>query len=112
MNASTASVLQVSSSLVDPYSAVAAGVASLYGPLHGGAAEAVVRQLLLIGSPENVPEYLEKVKRKERTLSGFGHRVYRTTEHGSTRQANEPSPPRYRNPTRLRHAWPTGRSVR
>jgi hypothetical protein len=73
-------VLQVSSSLVDPYSAVAAGVASLYGPLHGGAAEAVVRQLLLIGSPENVPEYLEKVKRKERTLSGFGHRVYRTTD--------------------------------
>ena len=74
-NASAASVLQVSSSLVDPYSAVAAGCESLYGPTHGGANEAVIRMLTRIGSPENVPEYIEKVKRKEAVLSGFGHRI-------------------------------------
>jgi len=80
MNASAASVLQVSSSLVDPYSAVAAGCESLYGPTHGGANEAVIRMLTRIGSPENVPEYIEKVKRKEAVLSGFGHRIYRKSD--------------------------------
>ena len=79
-NCSAAAVQLTGSSLVDPYSAVAAGCAALYGPSHGGATEAVVRMLERIGSPENVPEYLEKVKRKEVVLSGFGHRIYRTSD--------------------------------
>jgi len=80
MNCSAASVLQVGSSLVDPYSAVSAGCAALYGPLHGGANEAVIRMLAKIGSPDNVPDFIEKVKTKEAVLSGFGHRVYRTSD--------------------------------
>jgi citrate synthase len=55
MNASAAAVLQVGSTLVDPYSAVSAGCDALYGPLHGGANEAVIRMLISIGKPENVP---------------------------------------------------------
>lgn len=74
LNASCTTVLQTASSLVDPYSAVSAGCASLYGPLHGGANEAVIRMLIAIGSPENVPKFVEQVKRRERVLSGFGHR--------------------------------------
>lgn len=62
MNCSTAAVLQTGSSLVDPYSAVAAGCAALYGPLHGGANEAVIRMLTSIGSVDNVPSFVEKVK--------------------------------------------------
>lgn len=73
-------MLQAGSTLVDPYSATSAAVTALYGPLHGGANEAVIRMLMAIGSPENVPDYLERVKRKEVVLSGFGHRVYRTTD--------------------------------
>ncbi|GAA5998023.1 uncharacterized protein JCM10292_002269 [Rhodotorula paludigena] len=84
MNASCAAVLQVGSTLVDPYSAIAAGCAALYGPLHGGANEAVVRMLVSIGSVENVPAFIEKVKRKEAVLSGFGHRIYRSTDPRST----------------------------
>ncbi|KAG8865698.1 hypothetical protein FRB98_005319, partial [Tulasnella sp. 332] len=61
-------------------SCIAAGVASLYGPLHGGANEAVIRMLLAIGSPDNVPGYLAAVKRREKVLSGFGHRVYKTSD--------------------------------
>ncbi|KAI9061312.1 peroxysomal citrate synthase [Trametes sanguinea] len=80
LNASCTTVLQTGSSLVDPYSAIAAGCASLYGPLHGGANEAVIRMLISIGSPENVPAFLEAVKKKEKTLSGFGHRVYKTSD--------------------------------
>lgn len=80
MNASSTTVLQTGSSLPDPYSAVAAGCASLYGPLHGGANEAVIRMLVAIGSPENVPAYLAAVKRREKVLSGFGHRVYKTSD--------------------------------
>ncbi|KAL7279227.1 hypothetical protein ACG7TL_007067 [Trametes sanguinea] len=68
LNASCTTVLQTGSSLVDPYSAIA-------GPLHGGANEAVIRMLISIGSPENVPAFLEAVKKKEKTLSGFGHRT-------------------------------------
>ncbi|KAG8773065.1 hypothetical protein FRC12_002753 [Ceratobasidium sp. 428] len=74
LNASATTVLQTGSSLVDPYSAIAAGCASLYGPLHGGANEAVIRMLISIGSPENVPAFLESVKKREKVLSGFGHR--------------------------------------
>ncbi|KAF7316775.1 Citrate synthase [Mycena chlorophos] len=80
MNASASSTLQVGSSLVDPFSAIAAGCASLYGPLHGGANEAVVRMLLSIGKPENVPAFIEAVKRREKVLSGFGHRIYKTSD--------------------------------
>ncbi|KAF8905046.1 peroxysomal citrate synthase [Gymnopilus junonius] len=80
LNASATTVLQTGSSLVDPYSAVAAGCASLYGPLHGGANEAVIRMLISIGKPENVPAFIEAVKRREKVLSGFGHRVYKTSD--------------------------------
>ncbi|KAG8731347.1 hypothetical protein FRC11_004441 [Ceratobasidium sp. 423] len=80
LNASATTVLQTGSSLVDPYSAIAAGCASLYGPLHGGANEAVIRMLISIGSPENVPAFLESVKKREKVLSGFGHRVYKTSD--------------------------------
>ncbi|EJD06612.1 uncharacterized protein FOMMEDRAFT_76742 [Fomitiporia mediterranea MF3/22] len=80
LNASCTTVLQTASSLVDPYSAVAAGCASLYGPLHGGANEAVIRMLISIGSPDNVPAFVEAVKRREKVLSGFGHRVYKTSD--------------------------------
>ncbi|KAG9009110.1 hypothetical protein FRB94_012506 [Tulasnella sp. JGI-2019a] len=80
LNASCTTVLQTGSSLVDPYSCVAAGVASLYGPLHGGANEAVIRMLISIGSPDNVPAFLAAVKKREKVLSGFGHRVYKTSD--------------------------------
>ncbi|KAF5382117.1 hypothetical protein D9615_004457 [Tricholomella constricta] len=80
LNASSTTVLQTGSSLVDPYSAIAAGCASLYGPLHGGANEAVIRMLISIGRPENVPAFLEAVKKREKVLSGFGHRVYKTSD--------------------------------
>ncbi|KIO34365.1 hypothetical protein M407DRAFT_127812 [Tulasnella calospora MUT 4182] len=80
LNASSTTVLQTGSSLVDPYSCMAAGIASLYGPLHGGANEAVIRMLISIGHPENVPAFLESVKKRERVLSGFGHRVYKTSD--------------------------------
>ncbi|KAG2125404.1 citrate synthase-like protein [Suillus clintonianus] len=80
MNASSTTVLQTGSSLPDPFSAVAAGCASLYGPLHGGANEAVIRMLVSIGSPKNVPAFLEAVKKRQKVLSGFGHRVYKTSD--------------------------------
>jgi citrate synthase len=76
-NCSTNAVRGVGSSQVDPYSAVAAGVAALYGPLHGGANEAVLRMLRRIESPENVPAFLEGVKNREERLMGFGHRIYK-----------------------------------
>src|SRR5689334_20604840 len=76
-NCSTNAVRGVGSSQVDPYSAVAAGVAALYGPLHGGANEAVLRMLRRIESPENVPGFLEGVKNREERLMGFGHRIYK-----------------------------------
>jgi citrate synthase len=76
-NCSTAAVRAVGSSQVDPYSAVAAGVAALYGPLHGGANEAALQMLDRIGSVENIPDFLEGVKSKEERLVGFGHRVYK-----------------------------------
>jgi citrate synthase len=76
-NCSTNAVRGVGSSQVDPYSAVAAGVAALYGPLHGGANEAVLRMLDRIGSTDNVPAFLEAVKKRDERLMGFGHRVYK-----------------------------------
>jgi citrate synthase len=77
-NCSTNAMRAVASSQVDPYSAAAAAVAALYGPLHGGANEQVLRMLTQIGSVERVPAYVERVKRGEMRLMGFGHRVYRT----------------------------------
>jgi citrate synthase len=76
-NCSTAAVRSVGSSHVDPYSAMAAGIAALYGPLHGGANEAVLKMLRRIGTVENVPTFLEGVKNREQRLMGFGHRVYK-----------------------------------
>ena len=77
-NCSTNAMRAVASSQVDPYSAAAAAVAALYGPLHGGANEQVLRMLDQIGSVDRVPAYLQRVKRGEMRLMGFGHRVYRT----------------------------------
>ncbi len=76
-NCSTSAVRSVGSSQVDPYSSVAAGVAALYGPLHGGANEAVLRMLNRIGSRENVPDFITGVKEGKERLMGFGHRVYK-----------------------------------
>jgi citrate synthase len=77
-NCSTNAMRAVGSSHVDPYSAVAAAAAALYGPLHGGANEAVLHMLNEIGSVKNVPDFIKKVKAGEGTkLMGFGHRVYK-----------------------------------
>jgi citrate synthase len=76
-NCSAAAVRVVGSSLTDPFTAIAAGVAGLYGPLHGGANVAVLRMLNRIGSTENIPDFLEGVKQGEERLMGFGHRVYK-----------------------------------
>ena len=79
-NCSTNAVRAVGSSQVDPYSAVAAGVAALYGPLHGGANEAVLRMLEEIGDVKNIPAFIESVKsgKGAARLMGFGHRVYKS----------------------------------
>jgi citrate synthase len=76
-NCSTNAMRAVASSQVDPYSAAAAAVAALYGPLHGGANEQVLRMLNEIGSVERVPAYVARVKQGEMRLMGFGHRVYK-----------------------------------
>jgi citrate synthase len=76
-NCSTSAVRSVGSSQVDPYSAVAAGIAALYGPLHGGANEAVLRMLRRIESVDNIPGFIEGVKSGNERLMGFGHRVYK-----------------------------------
>jgi citrate synthase len=78
-NCSTSAVRAVGSSQVDPYSAVAAGIAALYGPLHGGANEAVLRMLEEIGDVKNIPAFIAQVKDgKGSRLMGFGHRVYKS----------------------------------
>ncbi|MEW6736142.1 MAG: citrate synthase [Acidobacteriota bacterium] len=76
-NCSTNAMRSVGSSHVDPYSAIAAAIAALYGPLHGGANEAVVLMLNEIGSKERIPEFIKRVKAGEGRLMGFGHRVYK-----------------------------------
>jgi citrate synthase len=76
-NCSTSAVRSVGSSQVDPYSALAAGVAALYGPLHGGANEAVLRMLHRIGSKDNIADFISGVKEGNERLMGFGHRVYK-----------------------------------
>jgi citrate synthase len=77
-NCSTTAVRTVGSAHADPFSAVAAGIAALYGPLHGGANEAVLRMIEQIGHAKNVPSFIEKVKNGEGRLMGFGHRVYKS----------------------------------
>ncbi len=77
-NCSTSSMRAIGSSHVDPFSALAGAAAALYGPLHGGANEAVLRMLAEIGSVANIPAFIKKVKAGEGRLMGFGHRVYKS----------------------------------
>jgi citrate synthase len=83
-NCSTSAVRSVGSSQVDPYSAVAAGVGALYGPLHGGANEQVLRMLQRIERTENIPSFIEGVKAGDERLMGFGHRVYKNYDPRAT----------------------------
>jgi citrate synthase len=77
-NCSTTAMRAIGSSHADPYSALAGAAAGLYGPLHGGANEAVLRMLKEIGSTQHVPDFIARVKRGEGRLMGFGHRVYKS----------------------------------
>ena len=83
-NCSTSAVRSVGSSGVDPYSAVAAGIAALYGPSHGGANEAVLKMLRRIGSTAEIPAFIEGVKAGDERLMGFGHRVYKNFDPRAT----------------------------
>ena len=84
-NCGTTAMRVAGSSHADPYSAAAAATAALYGPLHGGANEAVIKMLTRIGSMENVPAFVEEVKTQKKTLlDGFGHRVYKTYDPRAT----------------------------
>ena len=83
-NCSTNAMRSVSSSQVDPYSAAAAAAAALYGPLHGGANEQVLKMLREIGSVDKVPAYVDRVKQGEVRLMGFGHRVYKNYDPRAT----------------------------
>jgi citrate synthase len=83
-NCSANAMRNVGSSHADPYVSVAAAAAALYGPLHGGANEQVLRMLKEIGSKERVPEYVERAKRGEFRLMGFGHRVYKNYDPRAT----------------------------
>ncbi len=76
-NCSANAMRSVGSSESDPYSSMAAAAAALYGPLHGGANEMVLRMLREIGSTKNIPDYVKRVKNREVRLMGFGHRVYK-----------------------------------
>jgi len=76
-NCSTTAMRLIGSSRADPYCALAGAMSALYGPLHGGANEAVLRMLERIGSVDNIPAFMEGVKKKEERLMGFGHRVYK-----------------------------------
>ncbi len=76
-NCSASAMRNVGSSEPDPYTATASAIGALYGPLHGGANEAVLKMLREIGSKKNIPDYIERAKRGEFRLMGFGHRVYK-----------------------------------
>ena len=76
-NCSATTMRVIGSAHADPYSALAGAMGALYGPLHGGANEAVLRMLTRIGSVDNIPAFMEGVKRREERLMGFGHRVYK-----------------------------------
>jgi citrate synthase len=77
-NCSTSAMRNIGSSHVDPYSALAGAAAALYGPLHGGANEAVLRMLKEVGSKDQIPAFIKRVKSGEGRLMGFGHRVYKS----------------------------------
>ena len=77
-NCSTNAMRGIGSSQADPYSALAGAAAALWGPLHGGANEAVLRMLQEIGSVSHIPEFIARVKKGEGRLMGFGHRVYKS----------------------------------
>ena len=83
-NCGTTAMRVVTSSNSDPYSATAAAAAALYGPLHGGANEAVIHMLTEIGTIDRVPAFIESVKRGEGRLMGFGHRVYKNFDPRAT----------------------------
>ncbi len=83
-NCSTNAVRSVGSSQVDPYSTVSAGIAALFGPLHGGANEAVLKMLRRIGSVDKVPDFIDGVKDGKERLMGFGHRVYKNYDPRAT----------------------------
>jgi citrate synthase len=76
-NCSATAMRVIGSAHADPYSALAGAMGALYGPLHGGANEAVLRMLSEIGSVDNIPDFMDSVRRGERRLMGFGHRVYK-----------------------------------
>ena len=77
-NCSTSAMRTIASSNADPYASLAGAAAALYGPLHGGANEAVLRMLTKIGTVDHVPAFVERVKAGEERLMGFGHRVYKS----------------------------------
>lgn len=77
MNCSSAAMRHLASSGTDPYTALAGAAGALYGPLHGGANQAVLQMLESIGKVENIPQFIENVKSKKQKLMGFGHRVYK-----------------------------------
>ncbi len=83
-NCSSTAVRVVGSSQVDPFSAVSAGIAALYGPLHGGANEAVLKMLDEIGDKKNIPGFIEQVKGGHGRLMGFGHRIYKSYDPRAT----------------------------
>ncbi len=83
-NCSTSAVRAVGSSHVDPFSAMSAGIAALFGPLHGGANEQVLRMIEEIGNVKNVPQFIEGVKGGKGKLMGFGHRVYKSYDPRAT----------------------------
>jgi citrate synthase len=83
-NCSTSVMRNIGSSHADPYSALAGAAAALYGPLHGGANEAVLRMLAEIGSIQNVPAFIKRVKGGDGRLMGFGHRVYKSYDPRAT----------------------------
>ena len=83
-NCSTSAVRAVGSSHVDPFSAMSAGIAALFGPLHGGANEQVLRMIEEIGHVKNVPQFIEGVKEGKGRLMGFGHRVYKSYDPRAT----------------------------
>jgi citrate synthase len=83
-NCSTSAMRNIASSDADPYASLAGAAAALYGPLHGGANEAVLRMLNEIGSVANVPAFIERVKNGEGRLMGFGHRVYKSYDPRAT----------------------------
>jgi citrate synthase len=83
-NCSTSAMRNIGSSHVDPYSAMAGAAAALYGPLHGGANEAVLRMLSEIGDVSRVPDFVKRVKAGEGRLMGFGHRIYKSYDPRAT----------------------------